>query len=143
MEKTCFKCGQEKDIDEFYRHKMMSDGRLNKCKTCTRVDVRTNRALKRDYYILYDRKRMNDPKRVGKKNTNSAHHAVSNAICRCKMFKPNFCEICGRFFESKGDIVAHHHDYSRPLDVKWMCRMCHGNVHAKESLPELPYIKTA
>jgi hypothetical protein len=38
--KTCFKCQEMKPLCEFYPHKRMKDGHLNKCKTCTRRDVR-------------------------------------------------------------------------------------------------------
>ena len=36
--KICFRCGKEKELHEFYRHKMMGDGHLNKCKTCNKSD---------------------------------------------------------------------------------------------------------
>jgi hypothetical protein len=42
--KSCFKCGIEKEITEFYKHKQMSDGHLNKCKYCTKKDVFNNDA---------------------------------------------------------------------------------------------------
>ena len=37
--KTCFKCLTEKPPGEFYAHPRMADGRLGKCKTCTKVDT--------------------------------------------------------------------------------------------------------
>lgn len=40
--KTCMKCGALKPIEEFYAHPKMSDGRLNKCKVCTRSDSQKN-----------------------------------------------------------------------------------------------------
>lgn len=46
MEKKCFKCGQIKPINEYYVHKKMLDGHLNKCKICTKNDVQ----------ILYSKK---------------------------------------------------------------------------------------
>jgi ribosomal protein S27AE len=34
------------------------------------------------------------------------------------------CERCGA-----EKVQAHHDDYSRPLDVRWLCRDCHWDVH--------------
>lgn len=38
------------------------------------------------------------------------------------------CEICG-----KQNSHAHHEDYSRPYDVRWLCTAHHGEVHRKSS----------
>ncbi len=38
--KKCFKCGLEKELDDFYVHPRMADGHLNKCKECTKKDAK-------------------------------------------------------------------------------------------------------
>ena len=38
--KVCFKCGIEKPLSEYYKHKKMADGHLGKCKDCTKNDTK-------------------------------------------------------------------------------------------------------
>ena len=37
------------------------------------------------------------------------------------------CEVCG-----DATAEAHHDDYARPLEVRWLCRKHHRAAHAKE-----------
>lgn len=38
MSKKCFKCNNIKALEKFYKHAQMSDGHLNKCIECTKLD---------------------------------------------------------------------------------------------------------
>lgn len=137
--KTCFKCNIKKDLDCFYKHPQMADGYLNKCKGCSKKDVMSNRESKVDYYRGYDAKRQQDPerrkkkavylKRFRQKNSlmNAAHCKVQRAIKKGILIRGN-CSMCN----ATEDIHAHHEDYSKPLEVIWLCVKCHiGGVHGK------------
>jgi hypothetical protein len=154
--KKCMKCGEVKPADQFYRHPGMADGRLSKCKTCTKRDVRENRARNIDYYRAFDRARAMAPHRVKARSeyrkteagkaavarasrkyveTNpikrKAHIAVGNALRDGKLKRGN-CEICGN-----PKAQAHHDDYSKPLDVRWLCTTHHAEWH-KHNTPLCP-----
>jgi len=134
--KICFKCGKEKPLDLFYAHPKMRDGHLNKCKECTKRDVKIRSIVKSDYIKEYEKMRNQTSKRKQKialyakrdkeKNPDRARarNAVNNAIRNGKLKKSYTCEICGAI----GPTHAHHYDYSRPLDVIWLCPKCHAQI---------------
>jgi ribosomal protein S27AE len=49
---------------------------------------------------------------------------VGNAVRNGRLTKEP-CLFCG---EEK--VHAHHRDYSKPLDVIWLCPKCHNRLHA-------------
>ncbi|MBA7587979.1 hypothetical protein ES708_30027 [subsurface metagenome] len=53
--------------------------------------------------------------------SNKLHHALKIG----KIFKPQFCQICGK--ERK--LSGHHEDYTKPLEVLWVCSSCHKLKH--------------
>lgn len=134
--KECFKCHEVLPLSAFYRHPMMADGHLGKCKECTKRDVRANRRLKLDQYREYDRDRFkNDVARrayeyarrdeVREKYPEKyrARTAVGNAIRDGRLIRLP-CEVCGH-----PKTEGHHDDYSRPLDVRWLCKEHHEAFH--------------
>jgi hypothetical protein len=142
----CKSCGRGLNAADFYASNKTC------CKDCVRAKVRENRAQNRDYYQAYDRSRYrSDPKR--KDNAKAcasspagaasrkrslermkaehperiaARTAVGNAIRDGRLARGTECFFCG----SQTAIQAHHHDYSKPLDVHWLCSTCHGKLHA-------------
>jgi hypothetical protein len=128
--KTCIKCGFPKSLDEYYIHTGMADGHLNECKGCVKSRVKHHNTTNRKERSEYERNRRQRPERkkaqiehlrqhrIRNPNKAKARAAVSNAIRDGKLVKQP-CEVCGRKAQ------AHHDDYSRPLDVKWLCFKCH------------------
>jgi len=53
-----------------------------------------------------------------------AHQAVKRALRNGTLVKsPCSCGV--------EEVVAHHEDYSKPLEVIWICRKCHTKLHVK------------
>ena len=155
MEKKCFKCLVTMPIGCFYKHGQMTDGYLNKCKECTKKDVHKNRLDNLEYYRKYDRKRADLPERVElrkaiaekwksdpklkKKSAKqrkawqeknlikrAAHVITGNAI-RDGVLVPELCKVCG-----KNKVDAHHDDYTKPLEVIWLCKKHHAELHKEK-----------
>lgn len=146
--KKCFRCGELKRLNEFYKHSSMSDGHLNKCKNCTKQDVHNHRTKNIERIREYDRNRPNHKERIennrkyshtkkGKEvsrkakkkyvlnhpDRRKATSAVSAAIRSGKLIKQP-CEKCGN---KKAE--AHHDDYSKPFKIKWLCDFHHKQRH--------------
>lgn len=131
--KTCFKCKEAKPITEFYKHKMMADGHLGKCKECTKKDVRRWYAETRPQRSAYDRARSQLPERrksvyecnrrvkMRHPDRARARNAVANAIRDGRLVREP-CKFCGNT-----KVQAHHHSYLEEhwLDVTWACFKCH------------------
>ena len=133
--KACFKCGVSQPLSEFYRHAMMADGHLNKCKACSKRDVLEHRRKNLDKVRAYDRERAKHPHRIALNTAGmaayrkrfperyKANSAVGNAL-RTGVLTKGPCEVCGI-----SETESHHVDYSRPLSVVWLCPAHHHEIH--------------
>ena len=130
--KVCSKCNEYKTYDLYYVHAGMSDGYLNKCKVCARADSLKNRQDNIERVRAYDRARgcrrtLKDLQDYRSKYPKKykAHSIVNYAIKSEKLFREP-CEVCG-----KEKVDAHHDDYAKPLNVRWLCSIHHHQWHAK------------
>ncbi|WP_292636796.1 hypothetical protein [Mesorhizobium sp.] len=135
----CKNCTEDKGADEFYdKHRT--------CKECVKRRVR-ERARTNPAVQEYDRQRAKRPDRKARARKITmewreenpvayrAQTAVSNAVRDGRLFKQP-CEFCG-----DDEVHAHHRDYTKPLEVVWLCPKCHHRLHAL--FPELEGKKKA
>lgn len=154
--RLCRACRVRKPRVEFYTH--TNGAPYLDCKDCWRAYVKRNRAARAEQYRQYDRARVDDPDRKAARKAyraslpssyknakaaewiarnpekRAAHVALNNAVRDGRVIKPTKCERC----EAEGVVTAHHHDYSKKLDVVWLCRTCHGLEHRKPRTLEQP-----
>lgn len=71
--------------------------------------------------------------RGGRKAKDSAQNKLERAVLKGLLKRPIQCEICGGtpppFMDGRSAIQAHHPDYAKPLDVRWLCQQCHHREH--------------
>lgn len=154
--KECGGCNEVKPFEKFYRDRKRTDGRQTRCKRCQSSEGRAWRLANKAHAASLGRrwdennreKRREKAREWRKANPGKAtEHAakarrrnpekvrarklVHRAIERGTMQKPHGCSLCGKEPPERL-LQAHHPDYSKPLDVEWLCPRCHGLVHRKE-----------
>jgi ribosomal protein S27AE len=147
--KACRVCGETKPVDDFYRAPENRDGRSNRCKACQAVYYQGyqqshRKGIAETQASWYDQNRERIIERQ-REYYRSNRDSVQSRIKRWRAANPEKeqarvqvrvameageigkqpCSQCG---EEKAE--AHHGDYTKPLDVRWLCRRCHRRHHA-------------
>ena len=133
--KICRTCNTEKSEIDFGKRKASPDGLSPRCKSCQsnydkarnksphRIELRDRYAQTEGGRIRTAKAKSEWRKRNPKKS--KAHNHINRMIRNGKL-KKQPCEICG---ESK--VHAHHDDYSKPLEIRWLCSKHHSQWHAE------------
>ena len=135
--KVCSKCKKSKELNKFDNDKRDKSGRYYICKECRKFISRQDYLKRRSKLLKYWNKR--NKTQIAKAHRKKyklkmkkenpirykAIYAVKDAIRVGKIRKRNICEIC----YTTENIEGHHPDYSKPLEVIWMCKKCHHKLH--------------
>ena len=108
--RLCWSCKHEQPIDQFFRVKW-SSLRQGPCRQC--------------------RKKTRDKYRAENPHIVNAHAIYHAALRDGTLQRQSSCSHCG----SNRRVCGHHEDYSKPLDVMWLCASCHNYLHSKNELP--------
>ena len=149
MTKVCTKCREERPLDKFPPNKHHKDGRGSWCKKCknavtvawSKRNLEKVKKSNKEDYKRHREKRLRKNKQWKKENPDfvlllskkgrerfpekyKARTAVSNALHLGKLIRPDHCSECNKRCKPE----AHHEDYSKPLEVVWLCNECHNKV---------------
>jgi hypothetical protein len=138
--KNCRTCGAAKPLDEFYRHPSSASRRQASCKACQKRRAaewqQAHKGRHRDSVAAWKATHPEQVRRyeaAGRVRQDEAHQAfvrtvvsvastVRRAIKSGVLVPPDQCGGCAR---PSVRLDAVHEDYSRPLDITWLCRRCH------------------
>jgi len=122
MSKRCSKCKETKSLDKFYKRKKNKIQLRSECKLCS---VNGCKLSFREWKITHKERVNVIKKRSNKKcpGRYKAREICHNAITSNKLTKQP-CVVCG-----KTEVEAHHSDYTKPLDVDWLCKKHHSLWH--------------
>jgi len=123
---TCYQCGKVKE-NPFHGY----------CNVCHAEKDRQRRAvnIQSPEFVQNEREKVNtrckeDPIFKLKK---LIHH-FTNSATRLGILERQPCEECGEM-----KVEAHHDDYNKPADVRWLCRKHHNRHHRKNGEAIQPY----
>lgn len=107
---TCSKCGNELEINRI--------GKYRYCKACHSEYTRNNRPKHSELSPL--------------QRTKANARSYLNVYIHRGKIVPQPCEVCSTTI----NVQAHHDDYSKPLEVRWLCPLHHLELHKyKKELP--------
>lgn len=133
--RECRKCKVENPLSEFAVSKKEKGGLRAECKSCRAKIDKHNRMMKIETYRTKERlrcqKRWKNPDNRRRHRDQkdpvkeTARQVLRSAVADGKIIKPTKCQRC--YQEKK--LHGHHEDYSKPLDVLWLCAVCHAAAH--------------
>ena len=118
--KKCFKCNVVKPLSEYYVHKKMGDGHLNKCKECTKSDVKLKYEENIESEDYIEKERLRGRTKYAKyKYVNKTQHPENRSTA--EYLKKQGIDLSGK--------EVHHWNYNLKNDVFLLNPRAHKLVH--------------
>jgi len=123
MHKSCSRCKVEFPLtsDFFYRNKSNTTGFNTQCKLCAARGVKVWKNDNSSRNVLKEAHKAWRRKNPDKRNVRQrVYMALKKGLIKKKE-----CAVC-----DKVKVEAHHFNYSKPLEVIWLCNKHHVEVHS-------------
>ncbi len=155
--KICSRCREEKTKELFNKEKRNKDGFSYECKEC--LSKRKKESYRPEKYKNHEFKEKNRLKSLNFRRENpeksslyskkwadknkkkrseyrdrwrknnlkqvAANRFLQRYVNKGVITRGIICENCKKV----GKMEAHHKDYTKPLEVNWLCRRCHMKIH--------------
>jgi hypothetical protein len=125
--KLCRMCGVEKERETEFYVSRSRNGYQSHCKKCQLEGPRPDRAIyfKGPGRASWVKAGIKASKKFPEKW--AARQAVTRAVNRGELIRPTVCEMQNEV--CKFGIQGHHPDYTKPLEVRWLCGKHHRLLH--------------
>jgi hypothetical protein len=141
--KKCSQCKIEKAFTDFYKRKNTIDGLRTNCKKCFESGRNKSKRKAQTKYSKTEKGKLTEKKHSPKRELRAkylGHRAATDKVRRaikCGFIKKIPCEVCGSL-----EVQAHHEDYSKPLEVIWLCAFHHMKLHYEKRILQNEYLGT-
>ena len=142
--KICSKCKAEKEVSMFYKKKLAKAKFRSQCKKCMAEFNKHYRQTEKRKRAVWKYNRSEKGRKCDRKSVDKYHeryperrkavNAVNNAI-RSGNMERELCETDRCYNVGQ----AHHDDYNKPFQVRWLCSK-HHSEHHRVGINEINYI---
>jgi len=130
MDKICFKCGELKSLDDYYKHSKMGDGHLNKCKECTKKDADKREKQLRKNPEWCEKERLRSKEKYHRLNYKKKQHETkSKKLYGNNLYYKRLHEKLKTLYLINSNENVHHWNYDKIFQIFIIDKKDHRRIH--------------